>query len=526
MANLYFSRDTKLYGVMKNTTGGVKSTVPAAAFEIPILEGYSFSQANNTSEITLSEMENSSGVSRRGRRLFNDSLAPAEWSFSTYVRPFKSDGSDYVNGDTHAVEEFLWANMAGADKYDETGDEFQSDKFSDALVTTSDATDLNVSFAQSNRAVLHSMDLYFVIETSTSNPLVYKLQDAAVNEANITFEVDGIATIEWSGFAKNILDISADTTVGGTVPTDLGRDLVYLKDDADLQFNIGTALGATILNQTEADFVTFNGGDGVGSTAYVINDVITMSDGSTVRVDNIDGNGDVTEFTITGESTSEVTAGQILTQSSLSGTGDDTTFTLTLASGNIATNPSTAVTAKDEGVTRTSNFIRNRLTQLTLGPVVGTPTANSAAFDTAGYDLTLTGGSVTISNNIEYLIPEEIGKVNIPLENVTGSRTITGSFTCYAALETSDNSGTSTDLYNDFKKDAALDLVVNEFDLAFDVGGSTATTRLQINMDRAHLEIPVTNIEDVLSFEVNFHGLGTDISATDEVNLIYFGATE
>ena len=53
-------------------------------WEVPVLDGFSFSQAINSSEITVSE---SGATSRRGRLLFNDSLAPVEWSLSTYARP-------------------------------------------------------------------------------------------------------------------------------------------------------------------------------------------------------------------------------------------------------------------------------------------------------------------------------------------------------------------------------------------------------------------------------------------------------
>ena len=69
-------------------------------------------------------MESTKGISRRGRRMFTDSLAPAEWSFSTYIRPFKSKSSPGTGiktadaaTDVHSVEEVLWAAMAGADVY-------------------------------------------------------------------------------------------------------------------------------------------------------------------------------------------------------------------------------------------------------------------------------------------------------------------------------------------------------------------------------------------------------------------------
>ena len=79
---LHFSRDSRLY-----------MEKDGYFWSIPVLDGFSFSQATNASEITLNEMEDSSGRSRRGRKMFTDSLSAAEFSFSTYIRPFKSTGS-------------------------------------------------------------------------------------------------------------------------------------------------------------------------------------------------------------------------------------------------------------------------------------------------------------------------------------------------------------------------------------------------------------------------------------------------
>src|SRR6056300_1050537 len=103
---LYFSRDTKVY-----------VEIGSAIWEIPVLDGFSFSQATNTSEITLNEMADASGNSRRARQMFTDSYAPAEWSFSTYVRPFTSGGGgtggEHGSAFSHVVEEALWNALAG-----------------------------------------------------------------------------------------------------------------------------------------------------------------------------------------------------------------------------------------------------------------------------------------------------------------------------------------------------------------------------------------------------------------------------
>ena len=513
---LYFSRDSKLYVEFDNQV-----------WEVPVLDGFSFSQSTNTSDITLAEMQGSDGISRRGRRLFTDSLAPAEWSFSTYVRPFYS-GSEH-----HAVEEVLWAAMAGADKFGTvssagaidavalttdtatdreqgtyvvdaddttysgsagTGATFQisvnSSGTADAVQVVSGGTDYtasetftvpaslvgggtgtltvtistvdtgsshafyrnanvdansdfgefvsmptdannSINFGQSNRSVLADFNLYFVMETSTSNPMVYKLENAAVNEASIDFDVDGIATINWSGFAKNIKDrqsagdVISNTTAFASQAGTAGQ--IHLKTDSDMQFSLFTSTGT--------------------------------------------------------------------------GTG---------------------VTAIDSGVDSTANFIRNRLTQAIVS------TTDTAAFGSGDYYLTLTGGNVTISNNITYLVPEELGNVNIPIEGVTGGRTVSGNFTCYLTLDTAGaDKGSSVDLFNDMTESGAgLDKVVNDFQVTFQVGGSTAgDPRLYINMPKVHIDVPVHSVEDVISVETGFGAYTNDFDKADEFVLTYYGDT-
>lgn len=414
---LYFSRDSKLFVEFK---GGV--------WEIPVLDGFSFSQATNASEITLSEMESTAGSSRRGRRIFNDSLAPAEWSFSTYMRPFKHDTSytgeaaDSTANNHHAVEEVLWAMMAGANAY-------SSSAFNRGgnAVTTTDTTDLDVSFAQSNVSVLETGNLFFVINTDASDPMIYKLADAAVNEASIDFDVDGIATINWSGFAKQIFDWTGNTTVTGT----------------DLTPGSG-------------------------------------------NVGNVQIDDDTTPYQF-----------------------------------KLVTDSSTLKTAIDEGTGDTDNFVRNRLTQLaiTANNTTTFPGANSNGV----YNVTLTGGNITIGNNITYLVPEEIGTVNVPIENVTGSRTVTGNFTCYLVFDDgASNNGTSSDFFADLTSSSALELVNNSFDLEFSIGGSSAP-KIVVDMPKSHIEVPAHSIEDVISLETTFHGLGSNLGTADEVTLKYFG---
>ena len=94
--SLHLSREVKVY-----VKFGTKY------WEIPVLDGFSFSQATNTAEVTLKEMAGASNANRRARKLFTDSLAPAEWSFSTYARPFTRDvelrRSRFLHGDRQST---------------------------------------------------------------------------------------------------------------------------------------------------------------------------------------------------------------------------------------------------------------------------------------------------------------------------------------------------------------------------------------------------------------------------------------
>ena len=361
---LYFSRDTKVFVEIGNNV-----------WEIPVLDGFSFSQATNTSEITLNEMSDTSGNSRRGRRMFNDSYAPAEWSFSTYARPFASAGSGDGAADNaakhHAVEEALWALMVGDAAYSS----FSFTGF------TADTSDLDISFANSNKTSLGTANFYFQLGgASSGNKTVYKITGCVVNEASLDFDIDGIATINWSGFGKIIEE-------GASAPT------------------------ATVT----------------------------------------------------------------------------------------------------EAVSSTTNFIRNRLTSLAI-------TTSEGGNHPATYDLVLTGGNVTISNNITFLTPETLGVVNQPIGHVTGTRSVGGNFTCY--LNSEDNS--SAELFENLIEDT--DMITNDFELVFKVGGASGTPRVELNMASCHLEIPTHSIEDVISLETNFHALPSTIEGTDELAIKYVGA--
>ena len=316
--------------------------------------------------------------------LFNDSLAPVEWSMSTYARPITDTNI------THCPEEPLWAMMLGADGY--ATNQYTSSVL--AGVSPSPATqNINTpangtntfDFSASNVSSFSDRwNIYFGFE-DTGNIQFYKLDSAVVNSVTMDFDIDGIATLSWSGFAKSLSD------EGTSVPNDLASPITT-------------------------------------------------------------------------------------------------------------------------GLTNTTNFIRNRISTVSL-------TRTDVSPDDV-YNIVLTGGSFTIENNVSYLTPEELGIVNAPLANITGARSISGSMTCY--LDNDQLNSKSGELFADLVAD--VDTVRNVFTLSLNVGGETASTpRVAFELPTAHLEVPTINVEDLLTLEINFHGQvsGGNVDLTDEATIVY-----
>lgn len=439
---LYFSRDTKVW-LERGTSTPMFS-------EIPVLDGFSFSQATNSSEITLSEASTSAGVSRRARQVFNDSYAPAEWSFQTYVRPFKSaggtrgtDGKTSTNAGEHAaVEQALW------DAFVSNGEQLTGLSFNST-------DDFEVNWSVSNKTTLGTFNLYFELGGANSNTeLIYKIADCVVNEAVLDFDIEGIAMITWSGF--------------GTIITDVA--------------SVGHSLTTKIT-------------EGVSSTSNYIRNKLTDL---TIANTGFSGRGTAA-----------------LTTTALAGTG--TKFTQDLVVGqSIKMTSATiyvidSITSDTEAVTTASGTETDA--EYTIYPV---------GLAQQSYTITLTGGSITFSNNITFLTPETIGSVNQPLGHVSGTRSISGSFTAYLGADSAVTTSPA-DLLEDLIE--ATTAVQNSYALTFDIGGGSGIPRVEIVCTQAHLEIPTHEIADVLGMEVNFHALPSTIDGTDETTVTYIGAS-
>jgi len=375
----------------------------ANTFKIGVLDGYSFSQGSDATDITISE---AGSEPNRGSKRFNDSLPPAEWSFGTYVRPYTHGTSSHrSSGTMDMCENILWAAIAGKDI---TGGALTGES---ATAISVDSTEAAVSFQRSDHHELLKMSIFFALENTT-----YRLNECQVNQAEIDFSIDGIATITWSGNATTIDQVT-------TVIEDPSKALIST--------------------------------DGTQST----NTTTTYTEGY-----------DYVDTTAPGD----------------------------------------------------ADYLRNKLSTLTLSH--GRNSDNilevGATGNDVNYDINITGGSITIANNITYVTPETLGLVDVPVGSFTGARQISGSLTMY--LDTKSNG--SNQLLSDLT--AATDLVNNAFDMSlFMGGGSSSTPVVEFDLPKAHLQIPTIETADIISTTVEFAAQGTDLLTGDEMTVKYKGST-
>ena len=557
---LYFSRDTRMFIQFRNTTDNTETAAnlgKGKVWEIPVLDGYSFSQTTNTSEITLSEMESTAGVSRRGSRMFTDSLAPAEWSFSTYIRPFKSTapaaGAAGSNNQVHAVEEVLWASMFGADNYDTSNFKFtrSTQAVTGPVLTPQSTTHSEIVITESNRSALHSFTIYFMIDTDTNNPLMYRLPESIVNEVSIDFDVEGIAMLNWTGFAKEIQDISGSVNLGTSAPANdattrdgstVALGDVFIDTDTGRSFNIVSNVSTNPTGVTQAiDEAT------TSTKNFIRNRLTSVDIEAADGADKVAGTFPGSSAIITGITSSVFTAATA--QNGANGHGfstGDQVYAEGFAAGVIAggsdalngqhlfVRVGSAMNSTGDPTTKFRLFgTKAQAEDLTsdtgLKAITGTTYSGTAGRLANGkYNLVLTGGSFTIANNITYLVPEELGAINKPLEHITGSRVSTGAATCYLTLEDTDTArGTSRQLFNDMVGTGSMSKVVNKFKVTMHIGGSAATSNatdpaLKVEFPTAHITVPTHSIDEIVSLETEFTALPTDFGAADEITAITY----
>jgi len=452
--------------------------------EIAVLEGFSFSQNTNSDTVTISE---AGTTPTRGQRTFNTSLAPVDFSFSTYIRPYSSTT-------VTSEDSVLWNAFAGntAKNNKLTGGSFSA-----------------VTYAAASNTL--------TITGTTLDTLSLSVgQDVVIN---------GITT-GTTGTVATAAELKVVNGPGRVVTVSAGTITLTMH-------NPGSAdIASTNLVRTNMAIYTSPWSEAAGQAILGMHDsnrnqlqkfgLLVVVDNVTYQIDNAAMTQVTIDFGLDGIATAQWT-GQATSISEL-----DASITIT-TDGTFATGVTGSYKSKYSG---TSNYITNKLSTATLktAKALGTITAATP------YYIALTGGNITINNNITYVTPATLGIVNTPGVYYTGTRAITGSMNAYlntGSVTQATGGGTGNLLKNMLA--AASSTTEPMFSLELAIGGSSNALRVELQMPSVSLGIPTIDAQAVISTAINFTaaasnltGVATtsayDLSRTNDLTVRYYAA--
>ena len=163
-----------------------------------------------------------------------------------------------------------------------------------------------------------------------------------------------------------------------------------------------------------------------------------------------------------------------------------------------------------------AKYIANKLSTMTVSA------AAYGGLSSKTYTVALTGGSLTISNNLTYLTPANLGVVNSPITYFTGTRAIACNLTAYLKTGSNESSTLLSDLLA-----ASSTSTDNKFAVAVSLGGGTNGTKVVLDMPTAMLTIPTVTSEQVISTAITVNPQAVtagnyDVEATNELEVKYY----
>ena len=450
------SRNTRVFlttrlnadGSVPDTSGGFIST---NTWELNILDGYSFGQTTQQASVTVEE----AGVSPiRSGRTFNTQLSAVDWSFSTYIRP------GLVGGFVSPAERILWNATLGDGAMDETGYTVST------APSRATATGAGASTATVN------------ISASGTNSI------AALQVLNL----NGFSNAEWN---QPVTVISVTPAAGtGTVTATVEYARAPNSAAGLASTAVGTATGFAYTGQW-ARSVAVNTTATVSSYGYVSTmnanksqlqrfGLIFAVDNQVYTIDNCAVESVAIDFGMAN-----------IAMCAWSGKGVKLNSVTAVSAASITA--STGLAA--------ASYITNKLSTMTLQSNLGGSDNTAGGTASVAFSIPLTGGNINIANNLTYLIPNNIGVVNQPINYFTGERNITGNVTAYLRTGASNDMGTL--LKNMLA--AASYTTEPKFRMNLEIGGINTANRIEFDMRGVNLQIPTINVADVIAATINFN---------------------
>ena len=451
-----------------DATGKVNSTgfLPANTYELQVLDGFSFSQKTNNETVTITE----GGLAPvRGQRSFNTSLAPVDFSFSTYLRPKN------ITTAISAEESVLWNAMFSAN------------------------------------------------DISTANTITV---GGTISGTTYAFSA-GVGTVTISGTSLTAVGVSVGDVVviGGITATTPTTGLTYMNSAATVATISGTAITLNLINPTTtATTITTPASIKLYKSAWApVSSTYSYASSAASDKHQLQKFGMVFVVDQVAYAVDNAAMGQVSIDFGL----DAIATTAWTGMGTTLRQLGTGVTASSgtfgNGLTGTytakvidAQYIANKLSTVALTLVNSlkdsTGTSQGAAGDS--YTVPITGGNLTINNNITYLTPANLGVVNVPVAYYTGTRAISGTLNAYLRTGGTRDTG---ELLADMLA-AASATIEPMAALALNIGGA-GTVKVVLDMPATVLQIPSVDVQQVVSTQIAFTSEGSVPSSTADANV-------
>lgn len=154
-----------------------------------------------------------------------------------------------------------------------------------------------------------------------------------------------------------------------------------------------------------------------------------------------------------------------------------------------------------------SSYIKNKLSILEL-----TDTNGTVVFD----KVAITGATININNNITFLTPSTLSRVDRPIGSFTGAFEVTGSLQTYLNTIAGGSAALQARIFNATGS-------VNAYKMVLSIGGKypdgTKVPVICVHIPLANLSVPELQTEDALSLSIEFKGQGTTLDSGEELRI-------
>ena len=485
-SRVFFTTNVNTKGQVRlgayKATSGSNNFTSSNTWEIQVLEGMSFSQNTTVDTVTLNE---AGATPARGQRSFNTALEPVDFSFSTYLRPYKSAAGTALTPTTVTAEEkVLWNAFAGAGALGDTTGRIGVQKvvvstagatgtFTAATTTVTFSSPASGGSAATGTAIIDSAGIVTgVTITSPGSYLPTDTVTCTIADSDAGVETTGTVTVDQLG----------STTLGGG--WNEGWD----------NGTVSTPAKVLLENSNKHQLQAFG--------------LIIVFDDLTYVIDNCALDSATIDFGIDAIASIQWAGkGSAIRQVTLAAS---TANPVVLSGADIDSSTAQQATAKNTA----AKYITNKLSTLQVNNTIND-------FTDSDYVVPITGGNITLSNNLTYLTPANLGTVNLPITYFTGTRSITGTLTAYLRSGTANTAGLLDSLLTGAATEINPDFAIN-----IQLGGGSNSTRVDFKIPAAMVQIPTVNTEQVISTTITFTGqgwsgaTGTNKFSIDEANEI------